>query len=119
MAIEGGAPALAVSIIASQFVEILDVTLPDAIGWGTLPPVRRKSVDHHLIAQAAGRRLTLVRCDRAFTEYPVGLLWQDRSELAPGPLPVARGFGVSPAYPSHRFCPGALERLDRACGRLV
>ena len=75
IAIEGGAQALAASIIASQFAEILDVTLSDVMEWGTLPPVHRDPFDRLLIAQAVGRRLTLVSCDRAFTEYPVGLLW--------------------------------------------
>ena len=56
-------------------ITALPVTLEHALRVHTLPPIHKDPFDRLLIAQAQAESLTIISADRAFTGYPVPVLW--------------------------------------------
>ncbi len=55
-------------------LEILSVTVEDAVAAAALPPHHRDPFDRMIIAQAARRGLTIVSRDRVFEAYRAPML---------------------------------------------
>lgn len=58
-------------VLASQGIEVLDVTLPHALEVGSLPPLHRDPFDRLLVAQARVQGLVLVTRDETIIRYDV------------------------------------------------
>jgi PIN domain nuclease of toxin-antitoxin system len=64
--------------MAEQGVRPLEVSHQHALAVSQLPPHHRDPFDRLLAAQANFENMILVSADRAFSNYPVELLWAAR-----------------------------------------